>query len=597
MEYSFDTWKKTLADFKSSVTKDLEEIRRHKEEIRQLKEEVFSANQAGYFLRDDQRIVISAPEIIIGDVDREGTLNAGAGSRVILRGQQVGLEGVGDAGSVQSRAASIRQIAVDPGADGLEDVAGPVSEVVTQARSVVLEADKAPGAFCGQPAAAGDGGVRIHADGILSVEAAVSADKHKKVLEDRLKQLDKLKTATEKEADAGLKSFDALAKSIQGLYEHQDSILSDVMSVRTDTDALADFGDLMQRYSAAFCQSVESCFRAISRLAELNRQITCLKAEKDAIKGGDDFKQKPTGAGVSIVGERVDIVSRDGDGNLRDNPEAGVGILANNVEIKALDAEAALQKEGKVLVNAMTVEVSTVNAKELKYNDKGELESGQYTSEGDVLVNSKNVTLTSVDSELKDGKLEEKALTKEGALTVRIEKTDLSATDTEGKATGSIALNAKEISARSMDVDKEKRTDDKLAAGSTMLLLSEKMFLGAKKKDIKSKKLQAVSEEIGLFADKTLEAQQDEAKAVVQLSGGNAAVGGSKTEVFGATTVNGKTEIKDELKAPKATIDNLEAKSSFKSSNISDGIAVPGAGGGGSLSAKLKAEDAPEEKK
>jgi hypothetical protein len=121
------------------------------------------------------------------------------------------------------------------------------------------------------------------------------------------------------------------------------------------------------------------------------------------------------------------------------------------------------------------------------------------------------------------------------------------------------------------------------------------MYMGAKSKDIKSKKMQAMSEEIGLLADKTFEAQQDDGKAVVQLSGGNLAVGGSKSQIYGDTTINAKTEIKGDVKAPKATIDNLEAKSSFKSSNISDGIAVPGAGGGGSLSAKLKAEDAPKE--
>ena len=146
-----------------------------------------------------------------------------------------------------------------------------------------------------------------------------------------------------------------------------------------------------------------------------------------------------------------------------------------------------------------------------------------------------------------------------------------------------------------MDVDKEKLTDSALAAGSTMTLVSEKMFVGSKSKDIKSKKLQAVSEEMGLFADKTFEAQQGDGKAVVQLDGGKAAVGGSKTQVYGDTTINAKTEIKGDLKAPKAAIDNIEAKSSFKSPNISDGIAMPGGGAGGSLSAKLKSEDAPKE--
>ena len=169
------------------------------------------------------------------------------------------------------------------------------------------------------------------------------------------------------------------------------------------------------------------------------------------------------------------------------------------------------------------------------------------------------------------------------------------AADAEGKATGSISLNAKAVNMKSMDVDKEKLTDDKLAAGSTMTLVSEKMYVGAMSKDVKSKKVQAMSEEIGAFADKTLEIQQGDGKALVQLDGGNASVGGSKTQVYGDTTINAKTEVKGDLKVPKATIDNLEAKSSFKSPNISDGIAVPGAAAGGSLSAKLKTEDAPKE--
>ena len=124
-----------------------------------------------------------------------------------------------------------------------------------------------------------------------------------------------------------------------------------------------------------------------------------------------------------------------------------------------------------------------------------------------------------------------------------------------------------------------------------MLVVAEKMYVGAKDKSNKSKQLQAVSEEVGLFADKTLEAQQGEAKAVLQLAGGDAALSGSKTQVYGATTLNGKTEVKDELKAPKATIDNVEAKSSFMSSNISDGIPVPPPPSTAKLSAKLKEEE------
>ena len=596
MDYFFDDWKKALNDFQKSVTKDLEEIRQYKEEIRQLKSDIFSAMNGGYFLRDEQRIVLSAPEIIIGNVDRDGILRADEGSHVVIRAHNVDLEGVGEAGHVQSRAASIRQTAVNPGIDGQEAVVESLSEVISQARSVVVEAHADEDVFSRTPGGAGDGGVRIHADGNLEVESATSVDVLKKMLEDRLKYLDTQKTSVENEVKSGIKSFESLGKSIAGVCDMQDSILADVFTLRTEQGTLEDLGKQMSSFSVALYNNFEACSRSISRLAEINRQITALKKKKDGLKSPDAFKKETTGSSVTITGERVDILSKDGDNNIRDNKESGVGILANNVRIETVDRDFALQKEGKVLVNARTIELSTVNSKELKWNDKDELQSGQYPAEGDILLKSKTFTLESVDRELKDGKMEEKAFTKDSSLSIRTEKTDLSATDTEGKATGNIALNAKEIAVRSMDVDKEKRTDDKLAAGSSMLLLSEKMFLGAKKKDIKSKKVQVSTEEMGLFADKTLELQQDSAKAVLQLSGGNAAVSGSKTQIYGATTVNGKTEVKDELKAPKATIDNLEAKTSFKSSNISDGIAIPAPAAAGSLSAKLKAEDAPEKK-
>ena len=173
---------------------------------------------------------------------------------------------------------------------------------------------------------------------------------------------------------------------------------------------------------------------------------------------------------------------------------------------------------------------------------------------------------------------------------------DFAATDTEGKATGSINVNAKTVAVKTMDVDKDSKADSALAAGSTMVLVSEKMFVGAKTKDVKSKKVQVVSEEVGAFADKTLEIQQGDGKALVQLEGGNFSASGSKTQLYGETTVNAKTEIKGEFKAPKITGDDIQAKSHFKSTNIEDGMAAGGGGGGGSLSAKLQTEDAPEEK-
>ena len=592
-DHLFDEWKKALEDFKSSVAKDLDEIRSHKEALLKVKAEMDSAAAGGYYLRDDSRIVISAPEIIIGDVDRDGTLRPGSVATVILRGRELGLEGVGAAGSVRTRAASIRQTAVDPGIDGQEAVVGSISEVVSQAGSIVLDANASKGAFSRSPQPGGEGGVRIHADGNLTVEASVSSELQKEELERRLKNLESLKTQAEKEVDGGIKAFDAMAGSIKSVCDYEGDVLQDVMDVRANMSQLFEMEEQMQGMSEALYRSYESCARALSRLAEINRQISCLKNEQSTLKTGDDYKKSLTGASVSIIGERVDLVSRDGDGNLRDNEGAGVGILASDISVEAVDARSALQKNGRMRVNAKTVEISTLSASDLKYNDQSELESATYTAVGDVRVLSKNVSIESIDQEIRDGKLQEKALAVDGRFSLRAEKMDLTATDTEGKATGSLSLNAKALAMRSMDVDKEKRSDKELSPGSTMVLVSEKMYLGAKSDDVKSKLVQAKSEEIGLFADKTLEAQQEE-KAVLQLSGGKTALSGSENAVYGKTTVHGATEIKDALKAPKASIEHVEAKTSFKSQNISDGIPVPVPAPPAHFSGKLKAENAPQ---
>ena len=373
----------------------------------------------------------------------------------------------------------------------------------------------------------------------------------------------------------------------------------------------------------------------MSQLAEVNRQKTALEAEKDAITTGDDFKNNTTGAKLNLNAERINVATIDGEGNLHTNDEAGImvrtprmgigmtdddgklvegssfGVTAENISLatqdisddgseyptvgevyigsknitleavdykvddNSLTIDKELTADGSIQMRAKTVEVSTSNPKDLTYDADGNLTSGEYAAEGDVIFKTKNLTVECLDYEVSDGELKMKAQTADSTVSVRAEKTNFLSAD--------------------MDVDKDSLADSALAAGSTMVLLSEKMYAGAKSSDVKSKKVQVVSEEIGAFADNTLEAQQGDGKAVVQLDGGKTSIGGDKTQLYGDTTINAKTEIKDELKAPKATIDHVEAKSSFKSPNIKDGMSAGGGGGGGSLSAKLTVEDAPAE--
>ena len=669
MDYIFKEWEEKLSSFADSVEKDLQEIRKCKSEIQQMKLETIAEMQKGRYVRDDHRIVISAPEIIIGNVDRSGNLFAG-GSTIVVRGTNVGLQATSEGGTVETRAAGIRQIAEDPGTDGNEHVVYHRSEVVSQARNIVIQSDEIDdqddgtgGAFSPTAIPTGGSGVRIHADQRLEVEATMTAESRETLLNNSVKDAEAMKSALKEQASKQKEGFKKAVEEIEKLIEEKEKLTEDYTAVRTNAPDIRELDRQIREMSSSIASNVYDYSNILSQLAEANRLVKSYKAQKDAVIKGDDFKQKSTGASVTVTGENISLVSADGEGNLRDNEGSGISVMANNVSIAAIEKEGKLKEKGKVDIKAMNIEVATGGETDQKYeegelttatytadgdftlrsknitiegvdyevaekkrkekaltadsriklraktvevsteasanievDDTGALTKANYTAEGDFILRSKTVTVESVDYDLENGEKKEKALTAEGKVSVRAEKMDLAATDTEGKATGSINVNAKTVAVKTMDVDKDSKADSALAAGSTMVLVSEKMFVGAKTKDVKSKKVQVVSEEVGAFADKTLEIQQGDGKALVQLEGGNFSASGSKTQLYGETTVNAKTEIKGEFKAPKITGDDIQAKSHFKSTNIEDGMAAGGGGGGGSLSAKLQTEDAPEEK-
>ena len=656
MAYIFEEWKKMLEKFQQCVDKGVEEMHQQKAEVQQIKTDIFNRLDRGAYYHDDERIVISAPEIVIGNVDKSGALNGSCVGTVVIKGSDVSLEGVGETGRIMSRAPVIHQKAVNPGVDGRENVVCDSSEIVSQACDIVLHSSDAKGEFSQSPLHAGRGGISLHADKRFNIEAAVTAERRKKQIEAVIKSLDTQSKELKKSVENQKKAVDKFLQDMIKLAEKEEKLNAPKdHSTFTNLTDISKVHEQMEALMPSVYRSTQTFIDLVSELAEVNRRKKALEKENGAIKTGDDFKKKSTGASMSVVAESISVATADGDGNLHTNIGAGISvrtprmglnmhddqgalakdgyfsvsaqdiafntvnpknkgkewpmegkvkIQSKDISLEAIDYkmndknqlwEKELTKEGKITMSAKTVEVSTANPKGIERDEKGKLIKGEFVGEGDVIIRSKTVSVESLDYEVKDGKLSTKALTKDGKLGIRTEKTTVIAADTEGKATGSINLNAKAVNVKSMDVDKEKLTDSKLAAGSTMTLVSEKMYVGAKSKDVKSKKVQTVSEEIGAFADKTLEMQQGEGKAAVQLDGGNAAVSGSKTQVYGETTINGKTEVKDELKAPKVVGDSVEAKSAFKSKNISDGMAMGGASGSGKLSTKLKTEDAPKE--
>ena len=653
-DYIFDDWKTMLDSFQDCVQKDLEEIHKQKDEIQQMKADLLKEMEGFRYFRGERRLILSAPEVIIGNVDESGDL-LGSTGKIVLNGQEVLLNGVGETGHIVSRAPSIRQIAVDPGSDGVESVVRETSEIVSQACSIVLEGSDATDVFAMSPASPGKGGIRIHADNSMQIEAAVSSELRKSRIDDGVEALTTQIAALEQQKATQKTQVDNAFATVKKLLDQQKELNDDdAMVGRVNTVELVDIQLQVEQALPTLCQATMSYVSTISQLAEANRQKKALETEKGTIKEGDAFRQDTTGAQMQIVAEHISVATADGDGHLHTNPEAGisirtprmgiamnddegklvegsafgvtteninlmtigaedagksqkatgsVAITSKNVSIEAIDyenkegrfLEKQLTPDSKVSITAKTVEVATTNPKDIDRDDDGNITQGEYTAEGDVVFRSKNFTVESLDYEVAGGTQKMKALAKDGKIAFRAEHTGILAADTEGKATGSISLNAKAVSVKATDIDKESLTDKALAQGSTMTLVAEKMFVGAKTKDMKSKQLQAASGQIGLFADNTLEAQQGDGKAVVQLDGGKTAIGGDQTQLYGPTTINDQTEVKGEVKAPKGTFDSLEAKSAFKSKSIDDGTAAGGGAGGGSLSAKLKAEDAPGE--
>ena len=640
MDYIFNDWEKKLSNFADSVEKDLNEIRQCKAEIQQMKLEMEVERKRGRYVRDDHRLVLSAPEIVIGNVDRDGTLFPG-GSTIVVRGTDVGVQAAGEGGQLEMRAAGIRQIAEDPGVDGYEHVVYNHSEVVSQARNIIIQSDEATGAFFAPTLPTGGSGVRIHADQKVDIEAAMTAESREKQLDDITKDAEDMKKVLKEQADQQKSGLKKSIEEIIKLIEKKEKLAEDYTAVRTNAADIQGLDRQLRELSSSIANCIYDYSEVLSQLAEANRQAKSFKAQKETIVKGEDFKKNATGAAVAITGERISLVSADGEGNLRDNEGSGIAMKANKVDIASVEEDGKLKEKGQVSITAKnidmttagetgqeyeegelktaaytaegdftlrsknitieavdyemaekkrkekqltaestiklrakTIEVSTEGSKDIEVDEEGKLTKASYTAEGDIIVRSKTLSVESIDHDVENGQATEKALTAGSTVSIRAEKTDLAATDTEGKATGSVNINAKAVSVKSMDVDKENRTDSNLAEGSTMTLVSETLYIGAQSDDVKSKLVQAQSEEITLAADKTLKALQDKEKALLQLADGKSTLKSDANTINGDTTLSDNAEVKGEIKSPKATIDHIKANSSFNSPNISDGMAV-----------------------
>lgn len=582
----FTDWQSALEKFQQNVKKDIEEIRSQKDEIQRIKQDILDNLEKGRYIRDDNRIIISAPEIIIGNVDKSGIL-WGGGSKVVIRATNIDLEGVGTGtsgiGSIVSRAPSIRQIAVDPGKDGIEQVVKPISEIVSQAQNIVLRGENADDYFPQSSLSNSGSGIHLSTNGQISIDATLPCDTLSESLEQEEKALNTQINDLNQTASQAKSTVASLVSHMNELIE-KDTLNNSEIETRTNFLDIDELHYEFQQVTSTLYNALTHYFNSLSLLAESNRQLAAVKEQKEAAKQlKSSFKEQTTDTFISLRSENISLTSADGDGNLRTNDGAGIGLAGKEISFTSYGNDGALIKDSSIYMGSQDVEINTANPKIADKNT-------DLPAEGSVRVVSKAIQVEAVDYETKDDKTEEKNLTQEGSFTLRAEKINLNATDTEGKATGTIVANAKTVEVKAMDVDKEKRIDKELAAGSSLLLLAEKVYAGARDKKARSKSVQVSSDKVGLFGDTTVELQQD-GKAILQLSGGDAALSGSKTTLYGEMTSQGKTTFKSDVTAGTVEMKNLKVDSSFKTPYTTEGVSVPGAPSTAKLGAKLSEEE------
>ena len=665
MDSKYKDWEDQLKKLKEDFEKSLVEIRAAKEAIFAQKSDDLQ-KLPGKFIQDDERIIISAPEIIIGNVNMGGVLNPDGHGNLIIRDNNIFVEGVGDNGKLAMRAPIISQTAENPGIDGEEHVVTATSQIISQAKEVTIESNNVAdgGAFL-NPDSTTEGCISIRADKKISIDALKSkkALTRKAEAEITAWASDNGKRKLLEDADNEFKKFEEARKEIDELLKNRDILLKrskDPNAIRTDYRDLSEINIRIDEVSLELAQQLYDCSRNYAMLAEGERRdkyYKKLKSDLDNINE-DTFKKSQNDTSVSINSEKINLTSTDGDGNKRTNPEAGLSFTANSMRfegiytqegvleetnklvvnmrnisftsetkgnpqykegkltsmdcpttgqfvvrskdilIESVDykmeeqkyIEKGLTENGQIMLRSNTIGLSTVKTSDVKVDNDGKITDATYTSDGKVLINTKEVRVKSTDSKIEGGTYKETGLTKEGRFSIQAENLAFSATDQEGKAAGSASINAKEVLVRSVDVDPESQSIKQAADGGKVeIMAKETLTYGSEKAVLYSEKQTFVigQEEASLHGSKLAEITQD--GNVVRLEGGKVDISGSKNTLFGETTIN-------VLKSPSITVDNLTASKAIKAPNITDGVMVDTKNTSTS-SAKSKVEEAkkPEE--
>lgn len=544
------------------------------------------------YIRDENRIIISAPEIIIGNVDKNGNLIASDGStRVVLRSNNVGLEGVGkddgSIGSVTMRASRISQIAVDPGIDGMENVVAPTSEILSVAKGIELRSDWGNHCVERDLNVPVQKGLHLYSPSDIEIASSSSCRNRKTELASHQKVIaEGLKEISEQLADTDL-SIALIMGKIRTL---ADSEVYDVNRFTlsfsyTEIDAA---NRKLESYLIALLREFDKFFHLHSRLFELEREDVVIKSELEELAE----QTLPPCSQLKISVPVMRLKSEDGDGNFRTD---GMIQLRTHTLLAfgkgCSDEDVRHGTKMKVRFNRVNIDTShcAFDASTNKY---------QYTVGGQIRLNSKHVSIESVNAERTKGtKKKEKDLCHGGSICLNAQNTDISSLTKDGKNVGEVNVNSKRIKMVSHDVDANGKMME--IPGSLIAIYSNTIKLGKvnpekdEKKSIYSKTVYIAGEKMHIRTDYFYTALYEkiadtECIGHIKLTPDKGIKLSSKKPIVMYVDGNQKVKIESgtmtvwpDFKAmtsisnvPSIVVDNLEVKKAFKSPSTEEGIAI-----------------------
>lgn len=610
----YKEWKDTLKQYKAEMTKELAEVRKAKQELyemqRQLQEMAFS----GRYERDEDTLVLSAPNIIIGNVDKHGNLLSG-NSNIIIRGHNVALDGVGESdgtsvtgGQVVTRARTVKVQTVDPGPDGLESVAFMDSSFSVQSAAIGMSAETVDGNANGgvftRSAKNSTGNIELSAETNVNVTASVpllakpagtttpldtaisklnditkdNSDTNKKI-EDTIKnvgtEIDKL------DKNQNNKNLDLLGKAGEQ---------ADTLALRTGLYKFDERTDISEIGSMNIAQGVVECSALFAHLAEANRVQKYLTDHKTKLNANADNKLN---AGVNITSGIINLKTADSKGEILTAEGNGVNIITQNTKFEAVNGTTPIEKTTfKVVADDVNFDASKYEYTAIGSGADEKIVPSKGVASGSLKFNAFQIEMKTMDREYDTAdssrKIKSEKIHEKSRFWLNTEEASFDMADSEGKTSGKFKVNAKEIDLTGYDFKKEGGIAEKVTEGSMIKVGAETMILGTVLKDkLECKHIQLYGNMSHVFGKEKLFVHQDKVGLSFK-DNEKATIIGKEIKLGGAITLSGDTEVKGALTAGDIDAKNVTASVSVTGPNYKDGVPVA------SGPAASETSDAPE---